>query len=137
MATRHAALAGLGGGIEQLALVITAQPRQVWCNLLRAQLTHQLATLIQQPGFGAEQQQLVGTQFDGGAGGHVFAGQVEDLTGRRIAQRRKQHNRALVEQAADAFAVDAPYFTGVVVVHPFEHADRAGSHQVAAGHAQA
>jgi len=106
-------------------------------NLLRAQFTHQPSVSVQQARLGAEQQQFVGTQFDGRAGSHVFAGQVEDFTGRRVAQGRQQHDRALVEQAADALAVDAAHFASVVVVHAFEHADRPRSDQVAGGHAQA
>jgi hypothetical protein len=104
---------------------------------LRAQFAHQLPLLVDQARLGAEQQQLVGTQVDGGAGGDVFAGQVEDLAGRRVAQRRQQHDGALVEQAVDALAVDPAHFAGVVVVDAFEHADRPRGDQVAAGHAQA
>jgi hypothetical protein len=84
---------------------------------LRAQFAHQFAVLVSNL-VGAEQQQLVGTQVDGGAGGDVFAGQVEDLAGRRVAQRRQQHDGALVEQAVDAFAVDPAHFAGVVVIDP-------------------
>ncbi len=96
MAACHAAFAGFGRGIQQFALVIAAQALQMRGNLLRAQLTHQLAIGIQQAWLGTEQQQLVGPQFDGGAGGHVFAGQVEDFTRGRVAQRRQQHDGALV-----------------------------------------
>ena len=50
-------------------------------HLLRAQLADQLAVLVEQAVLGAEQQQLVRAQVDGGAGGDVLAGQVEDLPG--------------------------------------------------------
>ncbi|CAM5620330.1 hypothetical protein SSTU70S_01056 [Stutzerimonas stutzeri] len=132
----HAAAAGLRGGIQQLGLVLAAEAFDVGRNLLRAQLAHQPAALVQQPGFGAIKHQLVGLQIDGGAGGDVLTREVENLAGRRVAQRRQQHDGALVEQAADALAVDAPHLAGVVQVDPVEHADRSRGDEVAAGHAQ-
>ncbi|MOA26945.1 hypothetical protein D3C78_1477770 [compost metagenome] len=56
MAARHAAFAGFGRGIQQFALVIAAQALQMRGNLLRAQLTHQLAIGIQQARLGTKQQ---------------------------------------------------------------------------------
>ncbi|MNJ54929.1 hypothetical protein D3C77_503940 [compost metagenome] len=136
MAARHATPAGFGRRVEQLALVIAAQALQVRRHLLRTQLTHQPPLLVEQATLGAEQQQLVGVQFDGRAGGDILAGQVEDLARGRIAQWRQQHDRALVEQAIDTFAVNPAHFTGVVVVHPFDHADRPRGDQVASRYAQ-
>ena len=137
MAAPYSTPAGFGSGIEQFGLIVAAQALQVRGYLLWAQFTHQAAVLIDQTGIGAEQQQFVGAQIDGGAGGDVFAGQVEDLAGGRIPQRRQQHDRALIQQAVDALAVDPAHFAGVVVVHAFKHADWPCGDQVAAGHAQA
>ena len=38
-----------------------------------------------------------GIEIDGGAGGDVFQGQIEDFPGGRVAQWREQHDVALVE----------------------------------------
>ena len=138
MAARHAATTGFSGGIEQLRLIIAhAQALQMGRHLLRAQFAHQFAVFVDQAELGAEQQQLVRAQINRGAGGDVFAGKVENLTGRRVAQRRQQHDRTLVEQAVDALAVDPTHFAGVVIVDAFQHADRPRRDEVAAGHAQA
>jgi len=103
---------------------------------LRAQLAHQLAALVEQAGLGAVEHQLVGLQIDGRTGGNVFAGEVEDLPGRRITQRREQHDGALVQQSADALAVDTAHLSGVMQVDAIEHADRPRGNEVATGHAQ-
>ncbi|MNO67594.1 hypothetical protein D3C76_584010 [compost metagenome] len=109
----------------------------MWRHLLRAQLADQLALGVQQAAFGAVEDQLFRIQVDGRAHRHVLAGEVEDFPGGRIAERRQQHDAALVEQAVDALAVDPPDFAGVVVVDAVEHADRPRGDQVAGGHAQA
>ncbi|MNX98939.1 hypothetical protein D3C86_1313660 [compost metagenome] len=88
MAARHAATAGFGGGIQQFCLIVAAQTLQMRRHLLRAQLTHQPSVFVDQAQVGAEQQQLVRAQVDGRAGGDVFAGEVEDFTGRRVTQWR-------------------------------------------------
>ncbi len=82
MAARHAATAGLGRSVQQFRLIVGAQSLQVRGHLLRTQFAHQPALLVQQAGFGTEQQQFVGGQIDGRAGGDVFTGQVENLAGR-------------------------------------------------------
>ncbi|MOA48283.1 hypothetical protein D3C78_1710120 [compost metagenome] len=82
MAARHAATAGFGGGIEQLALIITAKTLQMRRHLLWTQFPHQPPLLVDQTALGTEQQQLVGLKLDGGTGRDVFAGQVENFTGR-------------------------------------------------------
>ncbi len=105
-------------------------------NLRRAQLAHQIAGFVQQTAFGAVEHQLVGLQIDGRASGDVFAGQVEDFPGGRITQRRKQHDGALVQQPADALAVDPANFAGVLIIDPLNHADGPRGDEVAAGHAQ-
>ncbi len=87
VATPHAATASLGGGVQQLGLVIAAQALDMGRNLQRAQFAHQIAGFVQQTAFGAVEHQLVGLQIDGRAGGYVFAGQVEDFPGGRITQR--------------------------------------------------
>ena len=137
MAALDPTAAGLGGGVEQLGLVAATQARQVRRHLLRAQLAHQLAGLVEQAALGGKQQQRVGLQVDGGAGGDVLAGQVEDFPGGRVAERREQHDAALVEQAANALAVDPAHFTGVVIVDAVDHADWPRGDEVAAGDAQA
>ena len=68
MAAPYSTAAGFSSGIEQFGLIVAAQALQVRRHLLWAQFTHQAAVLIDQTGIGAEQQQLVGTQVDGGAG---------------------------------------------------------------------
>src|SRR5690554_208538 len=137
VAALHTTATGAGGRLQQAGLVAVAEARQMLADLLRTQLADQPALLVQQPLLGTEQQQLVGAQFDGGAGGHVLAGQVEDLPGGRVAQRGEQHDAALVQLAADALAVDAAHLAGVVVVHPVHHADGPRGDEVAAGDAQA
>ncbi|MCY1439679.1 hypothetical protein D9M71_559240 [compost metagenome] len=56
MAARHTTTAGLGGGIEQLALIITAQTLHMRRYLLRTQLSHQPPLLVEQATLGSEQQ---------------------------------------------------------------------------------
>ncbi len=82
MAARHAATASLGRSVQQFRLIVGTQPLQVRGHLLRTQFAHQPALLVQQAGFGAEQQQFVGGQIDGCAGSDVFAGQIENLARR-------------------------------------------------------
>ncbi len=137
MAAGDPAAAGFGRGIQQFGLVVGPQALQVRRDLLRTYFPHQSPLGIQQARLGTEQQQFVGLQFDGGAGRDVFAGQVEDLARRRVAQRRQQDDGALVEQAVDALAVDPAHFAGVVVVDAFQHADGPCGDQVARGHPQA
>ena len=137
MAAPYSGLAGLGGGIQQLRLVAAAQALQVRRHLLWTQLAHQLAGFVEQTAFSAEQQQLVGVEVDGGAGGDVLAGQVEDLPGGRIPQRREQDDAAFIQLAVDALAVNAPHFAGVVIVDAIDHANRPRGDEVAAGDAQA
>ncbi|MNJ17560.1 hypothetical protein D3C77_118430 [compost metagenome] len=134
---RHAAPAGFGRRIEQLALVVAAQALQVRGYLLRTQFTHQPPLLVEQATLSSEQKQLVGAQFDGRTGGDILTGQVEDLARGRVAQWRQQHDRTLVEQAVDTFAVNPAHFAGVVVIHPFDNADRPRGDQVACGYPQA
>ena len=137
MTARHTGPAGLGGSIQQLGLVIAAEARQMGRHLLRAQFANQPAVFVQQATLAAEQQQLVRLQVDGRAHGHVFAGEVENLPGGRIAQRRQQHDAALVQQATNALAVDPAHFAGVVIVDAFQHANRPRGDEVATGHPQA
>ncbi len=56
MAASDPAAARLGGGIQQLGLIVAPQALQMRRHLLRAQFAHQFAVFIQQARVGTEQQ---------------------------------------------------------------------------------
>ena len=63
--------------------------------------------------------------------------EVEDLAGRRVAERRNEHDVAVVEALSHRLDVDAPDFAGPLHVDAVEHADRLGGDEVAADDADA
>ena len=62
---------------------------------------------------------------------YFFERQIEDLAGRRIAQRRNQHDIAVVEPLADRLDIDAAHFACPLHVDAVEHADRLRRKEVA------
>ena len=69
--------------------------------------------------------------------GDFLDGEVEDLAGGRIADRRNQHDVAVVETLLDRLGVDAAHFAGELHVDAVDHAHRLGREVVAARHAVA
>ena len=80
-----------------------------------------------------QEDQLVGIQRHGRRGGHVFERQIENLAGRRITDRRQQHEFVVVEPVADARRINLAHLTGVQQINTVDHTDRLGRHEVAAG----
>ena len=79
--------------------------------------------------FGHEDQ-FVGLQGDGCAGGHVFHAQVERFTGVRKPERREHHQGTGVDGAAHGHSIDFANQTGVHEVHAVHDADGAGCDEV-------
>jgi len=80
--------------------------------------------------FGQEQQ-LVGLQFDGHAGGHLFHGEVESFTRGREAKGREQHHGPHFQRASDAQHVHLAHQARVLKVHAVQNAYRPGGDEVA------
>ena len=76
-------------------------------------------------------------ELHGDLGGNLLQRQVEYLAGWRVAQRRDQHDIAVVEALADGFDVDPAHFAGPQHVDAVEHADRLGGDEIAADDADA
>ncbi len=81
-----------------------------------------------------ERDQLVGAERDRDVGREFFARQIERFTGRRVAERRQQHDATLVQHLMDAFAVDAPHATGEQVVDAVDDAERPRGDEIARQH---
>jgi hypothetical protein len=88
--------------------------------------------------FGLHQEnELVGGQPHGDLRGDFFQREVEDLARRGIAERRDQHDVAVVEPRADRLGVHAADLARQLHVGPVAHAHRLGGDEVARGDANA
>ena len=82
-----------------------------------------------------QENQLVGLQLDGHAGGDFFHAQVEGFARGRKAKRRQQHHRAELQRAPDADRVHLAHQARVFEINPIDNADRPGGDEVAGDHA--
>jgi hypothetical protein len=73
----------------------------------------------------------------GDLGGDFFQRQVEDLARRRVAERRDQHDVAVVEARLHGLGVDAPHFAREQHVDTLAHAQRLGGDEIAGRDADA
>ena len=78
-----------------------------------------------------QEDQLVGVQFAGNLGGHVFHREVEGFAGGREAEGRQQHHGAAIQHGLDGRGIDLAHQAGVLVVDAIDNADRAGREEVA------
>ncbi|KAG1446958.1 hypothetical protein G6F57_017185 [Rhizopus arrhizus] len=92
----------------------------------------QRTVVVQHALRGGQEDQLLGAQRHGDAGGQVFHGQVERVARGREAQRRQQHHRrALLDGELQCLGVDLAHLAGVLVVHPVQHAGGTRRHEIA------
>ncbi len=82
-----------------------------------------------------DEQQLVGLQGNGHAGGHFLHVQVEGLAGGRETKGRQQHHRPHVEGAHQPGHIDPPHLAGVLEVDAIDHPHRLRGDEVAREHA--
>ena len=78
-----------------------------------------------------QKNELVGIQFDRGAAGDIFEGQVEGLAGGTEAQWCHQDDGATVEREADGLYVDLARDAGMQVIDAIDHANRPRGDKVA------
>ena len=135
MAARHAGHAGTSSGGQQFCLfgILPLDTRYAGDRKLAQQGT----VAAGNAGGTAEQYQLVGTDPRGAVHGNVLQHEVENFSGRRIAEGRQQHNGAGGELLLDAGAVDAPHPSGVLVVDPIHHTQWPGGDEIAGTDAHA
>src|SRR5690606_22999083 len=90
MAARQAGVTGLAGRRQQRAGQAGTQRLDQRQGAAGLEFAQQLTVGIQNTGIRAEQDQLVRFQRSSGADRHIFTGQIEYLTGGRVAQRGQQ-----------------------------------------------
>ena len=123
----HRRAAGFDGGWQiQAGVLRQVLPRgRAACASETRQLALQRAVRSCDPRLFGQEHQLVGRQRNRGLGRHVLHREVEDLPGRRISERRQQHELSGIQPIAIASAWMLPHFPGVLHVHAVHHASRA------------
>ena len=89
------------------------------------------------PSVSIRKMSLCADDAHGDLGRDFLQRQVEDLAGGRVAERRDQHDVAVVEALVDRVGVDAAHFAGELHVDAVEHAQRLRGDEVAGRHADA
>ena len=84
-----------------------------------------------------QEDELVRAEADGDLRRDFLQRQVEDLAGRRVAERRDQHDVAVVEALADRIGVDAAHLARQLHVDAVDDAERLRGDEVARRHADA
>ena len=107
--------------------------REQRLRLACRQVRQQLPTAVPYAVGIHEEDELDGVHPDRNLRGDFLDGEVEDFAGGRIAERRNQHDVAVVEPLLDRFGVDAAHFTGQLHVDAVDDAHRLRGEVVAAG----
>ncbi len=82
-----------------------------------------------------QEDEFVGTDRGGSGCSDVLHREVEDLPGRRVAQRRQQDDLFVAQAVIDCHCVDFAHPTGELQIHALDDPNRLRSHEVAAGDA--
>ena len=122
--------------VQDIGGLLAAASRQQRLGILGRQLGQELPAAAH--AFGLHQEdELVRGHADGDLGRDLFQRQVEDLAGGRVAERRDQHDVAIVQTRPHRVGVDAAHLARELHVGAVAHAQRLGGDEIAGGNADA
>ena len=104
---------------------------------VQGQLPHRRLGGVAERRILAQIHELRRLQFGGHVAGDLLRTQVEDLAGRGVAERRDEHDGALVEVGANRFGVDPTQLSRVLEIDSVAHSQRAGDEEIPRAHANA
>ena len=104
---------------------LAAPAREQRLGVLGRQLGQQLPAAVAHALGLHQEHELVRVEAHGDLRRDFLQREVEDLAGRRVAERRDQHDVAVVEALLDRVDVDPPHLAGQLHVDAVAHADAA------------